>query len=80
MKYWWFLLALLLIHLNQLFAQQNFNYSEYFEKFIMRIDYFHIGDAKEEFITIDRIYKQGYWAGSRRRELRVGTHERLRAP
>ena len=31
----------------------------------MRIDYFHIGDAIEEFITIDQVYQYGTWAGSR---------------
>jgi hypothetical protein len=40
-----------------------------FEKFFidetMRIDYYHIGEAKEEFITLDQIYKYGIWAGSR---------------
>ena len=42
---------------------------EMFDKFFidetMRIDYYHIGDAKEEFITLDQIYKYGIWAGSR---------------
>jgi hypothetical protein len=66
MKYWWFLQILFIFHLNLLFAQQDLNYSDYFENFIMRVDYFHVGDAKEEFITIDRIYQQGYWAGSRK--------------
>jgi len=32
----------------------------------MRVDYVHIGDAKDELITLDRIYEQGPWAGSRR--------------
>jgi hypothetical protein len=35
----------------------------------MRVDYYHIGDAKEEMITLDRIYEQGPWAGSRRNRL-----------
>ena len=31
----------------------------------MRIDYYHIGDSESRTFTIDRIYKQGIWAGSR---------------
>jgi hypothetical protein len=31
----------------------------------LRIDYFHIGDADTEIITIDQIYMNGIWAGSR---------------
>jgi hypothetical protein len=30
----------------------------------MRIDYFHIGDAKKEMATIDQVYEQGSWAGN----------------
>ena len=30
----------------------------------LRIDYFHMGDSKEEFISIDQMYRQGKWAGS----------------
>mgnify|MGYP005841934193 CR=1 FL=1 len=52
------------ISLNILFAQQSINFNEFFINATMRIDYYHIGDAKEEFITIDKIYKEGVWAGS----------------
>lgn len=31
----------------------------------LRIDVFHVGDADEEFFTLDRVYRQGVWAGSR---------------
>lgn len=31
----------------------------------LRIDYYHTGDAKEEFISLDHVYLQGIWAGSR---------------
>jgi hypothetical protein len=47
-----------------LFSQQSINFSDYFLNKTMRIDYYHIGDAKEEFITIDQIYQQGIWAGN----------------
>lgn len=32
----------------------------------LRVDYFHIGDSRKEFITLDRVYEQGIWAGSLR--------------
>lgn len=32
----------------------------------MRVDFFHIGDAEKEWITIDHIYQQGIWAGSKK--------------
>ncbi len=36
-----------------------------FEDATLRIDYFHVGDAEREFVALDRIYRQGVWAGSR---------------
>ncbi len=47
-----------------LFAQNPVNFDDYFENHTMRIDYFHIGDAQKETITIDQIYRQGEWAGN----------------
>jgi hypothetical protein len=32
----------------------------------LRVDYFHTGHAAEELVTLDRVYRQGIWAGSRR--------------
>jgi len=36
-----------------------------FEDKAMRLDVYHIGDAKEEIITIDRICQEGIWPESR---------------
>jgi hypothetical protein len=47
-------------------AQSPLKFDDYFVDRTMRIDYFHIGDSKEEWITIDQIYEQGIWAGSLR--------------
>ncbi len=47
-----------------LLAQTSLNFDNYFFDSTMRIDYFHIGDSKEEWITFDQIYEQGIWAGS----------------
>jgi len=46
-------------------AQDITTFNKYFEDATMRIDYYHVGDSKSEIFTIDRIYKQGIWAGSR---------------
>lgn len=38
-----------------------------FEDATLRIDYHHTGDADREFIAVDRLYRQGVWAGSQTR-------------
>ena len=43
---------------------QNIKFSDYFVDKTMRIDYYHIGNAKSEMITVDEVYQQGTWAGS----------------
>ncbi|MBN2408242.1 MAG: peptidase M64 [Candidatus Aminicenantes bacterium] len=47
-------------------AGQKVAFDRYFVDKTMRIDYFHIGDAREETVTLDRVYEQGTWAGSLR--------------
>jgi hypothetical protein len=47
-------------------AQSSLNFDDYFVDKTMRLDYFHIGDAKEEWVTVDQIFEQGIWAGSKR--------------
>jgi len=59
-----FAIVITLIALNTLQSQQFINFNDFFIDATMRIDYYHVGDAKEELITIDKIYKQGQWAGS----------------
>ena len=34
-----------------------------FEDSTLRIDYFHTGNAEQEIVAIDRLYRQGTWAG-----------------
>jgi hypothetical protein len=56
----------LLLTLNLTLLSQDLDlFDRYFTDQTMRIDYYHIGDANEEYITIDQIYKYGIWAGSR---------------
>lgn len=47
-----------------IFSQNNSKFDEYFVDETLRIDYFHIGDAKTEMITVDKLYQYGSWAGS----------------
>jgi len=47
-------------------SAQDFEFFDrYFYDQTMRIDYFHIGNAMEEFVTLDQVYRYGIWAGSR---------------
>lgn len=48
-------------------AQSLADFERYFVDKTMRIDYYHTGDANEEFVSVDRIYQQGIWAGSRKK-------------
>ncbi len=45
-------------------AQESPSFADNFENRTMRIDYHHAADAKREFITLDKIYIYGTWAGS----------------
>ena len=45
-------------------AQIPVRFDEHFVDSTLRIDYYHVGNAKEEFLTLDHIYKQGIWAGN----------------
>ena len=44
--------------------QNNPKFEDYFLDETFRIDYFHIGEAKTEIITIDKMFRYGIWAGS----------------
>jgi len=60
------LLLLIVIFPLAVCAQTDIRFDEYFVDRTMRIDYFHVGNAQEELITIDQVYQQGVWAGSQR--------------
>jgi len=49
-----------------LLASSVSRFDDYFLDKTMRVDYFHLGDGREELVTIDQIYEQGIWPGSRR--------------
>ncbi len=61
------LLILLTISVTSIFtfSKDDPMFDKYFKDQTMRIDYYHIGDAKTEIITIDKVYKYGIWAGSK---------------
>lgn len=40
-------------------------FDEHFLDATLRIDTFHTGNASEEVVTLDQVYQQGIWAGSR---------------
>lgn len=59
-------IAVILVAGGALLAQAPVRFADYFIDKTMRIDYYHVGDAKEEWVTIDHVYQQGIWAGSQR--------------
>ena len=48
-------------------AQKGPSFDAWFVDKTMRVDYFHAGSSSEETITLDQVYDQGIWAGSRSR-------------
>ncbi len=46
-------------------AQKGPAFDDWFVDKTMRVDYFHAGNAAEETVTLDRVFDQGIWAGSR---------------
>jgi hypothetical protein len=41
------------------------SFDQHFVDATLRVDTYHTGDASEEIVTLDRLYSQGSWAGSR---------------
>ncbi len=46
-------------------AQKGPAFDSWFVAKTLRVDFFHAGNAAEETITLDQVYDQGVWAGSR---------------
>lgn len=61
-----FALILVLFLPGPMFAPSPVDFDTYFLDKTMRVDYFHIGQAKEEIVTLDQVYQQGLWAGSKK--------------
>jgi hypothetical protein len=47
-------------------SQNSIPFDKYFENATLRIDYNHIADSESDIITIDKLYRQGIWAGSKK--------------
>jgi hypothetical protein len=47
-----------------LFSQVPVQFEDYFLDQTLRVDFFQVGDAREEVITLDQIYKHDIWAGN----------------
>lgn len=60
------LICVLVVVNSMVFAQTGIDFDKYFFDRTMRIDYHHSGDAVDESITPDKIYKYGIWAGSKK--------------
>ena len=65
MRFTALILLIIVICKSSMSIQVIDKFDDFFIDKTMRIDYFHIGDAKTEIMTIDQIYKYGIWAGSR---------------
>ncbi len=66
MKLFYILLTIIMIIPSTLSAITPVKFDDYFTDKTMRIDYYHIGDAKTEFVTLDQVYQYGTWAGSKK--------------
>ena len=40
-------------------------FDDYFENKTLRIDYFHTGTAESEIFSLDHVYEEGAWPGTR---------------
>jgi len=54
----------IVVFLIPLRVQAQVDFSTFFVNQTLRIDYFHTGDAKTEVFALDKIYRQGEWAGN----------------
>ncbi|MGD0339453.1 MAG: M64 family metallopeptidase [Bacteroidota bacterium] len=57
-----FLVPILALTISASFAQ---NFEQYFHNETMRVDYYHTGTKGQETISLDRVYREGPWPGSR---------------
>ena len=57
--------AVIILLSGGIFPQAVPSFDDHFLDKTMRIDYYHMGDAQEEIATLDQIYVQGIWAGSK---------------
>ncbi len=46
-------------------ANAQISFDDYFEAKTLRIDVFHTGTAKDEIFSLDQVYEEGEWSGTR---------------
>ncbi|NJK95144.1 MAG: peptidase M64 [Bacteroidales bacterium] len=47
-----------------IFSQGKVDFNKYFADSTLRVDYYHTGDAREEIVSMDKMYIQPGWAGN----------------
>lgn len=60
------LLLLVLCLSTAAVAQQPVRFEDYFIDSTLRVDYYHTGNAHEEVMAVDQMFRQGVWAGNPR--------------
>ena len=68
-RYWYRLCLLFLLVLTTASAASGADHPAFDRWFLdetLRIDYFHTGNSGEEIISLDQMWRQGSWAGSRK--------------
>lgn len=55
---------ILLLVLSVSVSTSQVRFEDFFVDKSLRVDYYHIGNSTEEFVTLDRIYEENPWAGS----------------
>jgi len=69
MKHLLFVLGVLVLASTVALPRQSVRFDDYFLDKTLRVDYYHVGDAKEELVTLDQMYVGGTWAGNPRRTI-----------
>ena len=46
------------------YGQSALRFQDYFLDETLRVDYYHTGDKSDEIYSLDRLYRQGIWAGN----------------
>jgi hypothetical protein len=57
-------LSLFLFISGLVYSESKPLFDEYFVDETMRVDYYHTAEKDDEWITLDKIYRQGTWAGN----------------
>jgi len=66
MKLFYILITIIMIIPLTVSAMAPVKFDDYFIDKTMRIDFYHIGDAKTELVTLDQVFQYGIWAGSKK--------------